>query len=367
MLVSNVAGDIAAVLGSDGLYHVVYELVFTNTVSGPINLEAVTVLDAANGNEVFRLDREAMIAGENLRLLDREPATDTVLPASGSRVLLLALTFPTHDDVPAALDHRIDLLGPNVFSNEELAYSYVAGSIDLSRRTPPVLSPPLEGEGWIAAEGCCSTASHHRNGVFPINNSLYAGQRFGIDFIRIDDEGRLFAGDAADPENWPAYGAPVLAASDGVVVSSLDGLPDQFPGVMPDQSTMSLAEIEGNHIVLDHGDGFFTFYGHLAPGSVDVAVGDQVKAGDQIARVGDSGGSQVPHLHFHVVDSQNPSAGNGFPFVFDHFDLDGDADFNELLGVIEGTATFPTRSELHPEPREDEMPMSYTIVDFPSQ
>ncbi|MCA9879378.1 MAG: M23 family metallopeptidase, partial [Thermomicrobiales bacterium] len=206
----------------------------------------------------------------------------------------------------------------------------------------------------------------YRNGVFPINGSLHAGQRFGIDFIRIDDAGRLFTGDPAGPANWPAYGAPVLAVADGVVTSTLDGLPDQFPGVMPDQSAMSLAEIEGNHVVLDHGNGFFTFYGHLAPGSVQVQVGDAVTAGQEIARVGDSGGSQVPHLHFHVVDTANPSAGNGFPFVFDHFDLAGEADFAHLLEVIEGTATYASRNDLHPEPRQNEMPMSYTIVDFPS-
>ncbi|MFN8664997.1 MAG: M23 family metallopeptidase [Thermomicrobiales bacterium] len=152
-----------------------------------------------------------------------------------------------------------------------------------------------------------------------------------------------------------------------MVISTLDGLPDQIPAVMPDQAAMSLAEIEGNHIVIDHGDGFFTFYGHLAPGSVQVAVGDTVKAGDQIARVGDSGGSQVPHLHFHLVDSANPSAGNGFPFTFDRFDLAGQADFTRLLDVIEGNATYATRDERHPEPRENEMPMSYTIVDFPER
>lgn len=130
---------------------------------------------------------------------------------------------------------------------------------------------------------------------------------------------------------------------------------------------MSLAEIEGNHIVIDHSDGFFTFYGHLAPGSVQVAVGDTVKAGDQIARVGDSGGSQVPHLHFHLVDSANPSAGNGFPLTFDRFDLARQADFTQLLDVIEGNATYASRDERHPEPRENEMPMPYTIVDFPER
>jgi hypothetical protein len=367
LVASLIAQDTAPVLGTDGQYWVVYELLLTNTITGDADITGVSVTDALSGREVFTLSADDMIAGENLRLLDREPAADTTLGRNESRVLLLAIPFATRDEVPLSLVHDLQITAPGVFGVEPEPHRYLAATLDLASRQAPVLSPPLAGAGWIAAEGCCSTASHHRNGVYPINGALHAGQRFGIDFIRIDDDGRLFTGDQTDPDNWPAYDAPVFAAADGVVVSTLDGLPDQVPAVMPDQSTMSLAEIEGNHVVIDHGDGFFTFYGHLAPGSVQVELGDTVTAGDQIARVGDSGGSQVPHLHFHVVDTANPSAGNGFPFTFDRFDLAGQADFTHLLEVIEGEATYASRADLTPEPRENEMPMSYTIVDFPER
>ncbi len=367
VVASLIAPDTAPVLGTDGQYWVVYEILLTNTISGPADITGITVTDALSGREVFSLSAADMIAGENLRLLDREPAADTTLGRNESRVLLLAAPFATRDDVPRSLVHDLQITAPTVFGVDPEPQRYLAATLDLAAREAPVLSPPLAGTGWIAAEGCCSTASHHRNGVYPINGALHAGQRFGVDFIRIDDAGNLFTGDQTDPANWPAYDAPVFAAADGTIVSTLDGLPDQIPAVMPDQSTMSLAEIEGNHIVIDHGDGFFTFYGHLAPGSVQVAVGDAVTAGEQIGRVGDSGGSQVPHLHFHVVDSANPSAGNGFPFTFDHFDLAGQADFTHLLDVIEGNAAYASRADLDPEPRENEMPMSYTIVDFPER
>lgn len=367
VVASLIAPDTAPVLGTDGQYWVVYELLLTNAISGEADLTGITVTDALSGREVFTLSAAEMIAGENLRLMDREPAADTHLGRNESRVLLMAIPFASRDGVPLSLVHDLQISAPGVFGVEPVPQHYLAATLDLASRQAPVLSPPLAGTGWIAAEGCCSTASHHRNGVYPINGALHAGQRFGIDFIRIDDEGRLFSGDQADPANWPAYDAPVFAAANGVVISTLDGLPDQIPAVMPDQSTMSLAEIEGNHVVIDHGDGFFSFYGHLAPGSVQVNVGDTVTAGEQIARVGDSGGSQVPHLHFHVVDTANPSAGNGFPFTFDRFDLAGQADFAHLLEVIDGNAAYASRADLTPEPREHEMPMSYTIVDFPER
>lgn len=367
VVASLIAPDTAPVLGTDGNSWVVYELVLTNTVSAPAELMGITVTDALSGREVYALTAADMLAGENLRLMDREPAPDTTIGRNESRVLLLAVPFAAPAEVPAALVHQLDVMAPGVFGVAPEAQQYLAGTLDLAARQAPVISPPLTGEGWIAAEGCCSPASHHRNGVFPVNGSLHAGQRFGIDFIRIDDAGRLFTGDSADPANWPAYDAPVLAAAGGVVVSTLDGLPNQLPTVMPDQALMSLAEIEGNHVVIDHGNGFFTFYGHLAPGSVQVQTGDEVAAGQPIARVGNSGGSQAPHLHFHVVDTANPSAGNGFPFTFDHFALAGEADSARLLEVLQGTAAYASRDQLHPEPRENEMPMSYAIVDFPEQ
>lgn len=61
MLVSLLGGDTAAVRGSDGLYYVVYELLLTNASSDPVSLEAVEVLDAADGTEVLRLEGEDMI------------------------------------------------------------------------------------------------------------------------------------------------------------------------------------------------------------------------------------------------------------------------------------------------------------------
>src|SRR3954451_12466103 len=55
LLVSLVSPHAAAVRGSDGQYHVVYELVLANTTSGSVDLQSLTVLDGATGDEVFGL------------------------------------------------------------------------------------------------------------------------------------------------------------------------------------------------------------------------------------------------------------------------------------------------------------------------
>jgi murein hydrolase activator len=54
----------------------------------------------------------------------------------------------------------------------------------------------------------------------------------------------------------------------------------------------------GNLLVLDHGDGYYTLYGHAAQILVD--EGDQVKGGDVVGRVGETGSVEGPRLHFEV-------------------------------------------------------------------
>lgn len=103
VLVSLVGGDTAAVRGSDGRYHVVYELSLTNAASAPTSLEAVEALD---GTEVLRIESEEMIEDEALRTLDRQPAEDASLSPNEARVLLLTASFESEDDVPDALERE---------------------------------------------------------------------------------------------------------------------------------------------------------------------------------------------------------------------------------------------------------------------
>ena len=114
-------------------------------------------------------------------------------------------------------------------------------------------------------------------------------------------------------------GRPVYAACGGVVEEVFDGLDDT------DDNT-DLAEIEarygeharidGNHVLLRHGGGELSLYAHLQKGSVAVTPGETVEAGQQIGRVGSSGSSWVPHLHFHVM--RDGIEGPGVPVVFEN-------------------------------------------------
>lgn len=93
-------------------------------------------------------------------------------------------------------------------------------------------------------------------------------------------------------------GVAVLAAAPGRVARLRDGVTDisiKAPGAP------SVANAEcGNGVVVDHGGGWETQYCHLAKGSIGVKVGDAVAAGAPLARVGLSGNTEFPHLHFTV-------------------------------------------------------------------
>lgn len=89
-------------------------------------------------------------------------------------------------------------------------------------------------------------------------------------------------------------GVPVFAAADGVVTQIQDGFFDRSTGENPAPGN------EVNLVRIDHGNGIETRYLHLRKYSLEVAVGDSVVQGQQIAMVGSSGSSTDAHLHFDV-------------------------------------------------------------------
>lgn len=98
----------------------------------------------------------------------------------------------------------------------------------------------------------------------------------------------------------------ILAAADGVVVDVEDGHYDRCHGDL-DGVSCDGEPMVSNKVVIEHQspDGpHRTLYFHMMKDSVSVAVGEQVQCGQLLGKVGSSGNSSAPHLHFELQGPQ---------------------------------------------------------------
>lgn len=79
-----------------------------------------------------------------------------------------------------------------------------------------------------------------------------------------------------------AYGSKVYAANNGVVI------------------TMSNDSVNGIHVVINHNNGYYTWYNHMSRFASNLRVGQIVEAGQLIGHIGMTGSATGPHLHFAV-------------------------------------------------------------------
>jgi len=306
------------------------------------------------------MDKEAI--GKRLSVGGRRGAEATSLALGQYGVLFVHVSLPTNQTVPKSLSHRLSaaLVQPD---QPARPFTVTAGEIKVAEQNPVVLGPPLVGEGYVAADGCCDSVRHVR-ALLPIDGRYALAQRFAIDWEQLDAENRVVRGDLKKIESYVIFGKDVIAVADGTVVAMRNDLPEQIPGALP--AGLPIDQADGNFVVLDIGQGAFALFAHMQPGSVTVAAGANVKRGDVLGKVGNTGNSQAPHLHFHLMDGPSPLAANGIPYVIDRFRLTargtgGTADFDKA----EATGSAMTLKTLADKPQlERLLPMDLSIVEF---
>lgn len=203
-----------------------------------------------------------------------------------------------------------------------------SGELAVVRRAPAAgYRFPLGGT-WVVAAGA-SLHSHHRWAV---------PEEFALDLLRVDERGRTHRGDGAVNADFHAWGAEVRAIADGKVARVVDRFEDgpilrraagesaeAYMGRIQ-QSQMALFAqgldaVGGNVVVVEHANGEFSHYAHLRRGSLRVAVGDAVRAGQVVGELGNSGNSTEPHLHFHVTDGAETLLTAGLPVAFEGIEI----------------------------------------------
>ncbi|MEM6762157.1 MAG: M23 family metallopeptidase [Pseudomonadota bacterium] len=182
-----------------------------------------------------------------------------------------------------------------------------APSAHLDYRTKARLRLPVEGAWYVYWGGRAIEDNYH---------AADEGQRFAIDLL-VRADGKSYAGDPSLLESYFCWGEPILAPAAGVVVSVVDGLPDQPIGSTDPQRPA------GNHVVMDFGDGEYGFFAHFRRGSVRVSAGEEVSAGAEIGLCGNSGNTSEPHLHFHLQTTPHLGSGEGLPAQFIDYEANG--------------------------------------------
>ncbi|MDD7967386.1 M23 family metallopeptidase [Actinomycetospora lemnae] len=345
---------------TDGRVHLAYELQVDNILSSPATLTAVEVV--GDGRSLLRLDGEALAAW--VKPFGGSPGTRDLQAGQGG-LIWLDVSLAATDPVPARLEHRLDVAfaqpSPPLVP-PTLSATVAPTTVD---RTPPMrISPPLAGSGWVDGDSCC-TLGAHRGAVSPIDGRLWAPERFAIDYVQADASGRMLVGPATDMASYPYHGADVLAVADGPVVGLVSDLPEQPPGANP--SGLTLQQYGGNHVVQDLGGGRYAFYAHLQPGNpMGLAIGQQLRRGQVIGKLGNSGNTSAPHLHFHVMDRTDPLAANGVPFAFDAFTLEARVTSDEaVVQASEQPVPFPM-DRAGAGPRTGVSPLSLDVMGYPA-
>ena len=149
------------VKGTDGKYHLVYELVLTNSSPGTATVQSIKTIDPKSGEVVDSLGH-AEVAARTLLLGDISGETAERIGSGRVAIVLLDATFEDLKDVPKALEHRVKTgfeipagFGSNLFPK---VTTDVGGQTGVLNKKPIVIGPPLRGKNWVVGNGCCDAS-----------------------------------------------------------------------------------------------------------------------------------------------------------------------------------------------------------------
>lgn len=113
--------------------------------------------------------------------------------------------------------------------------------------------------------------------------------------IGIIKDGKQYQNQGNNNEDYFIFGKEVVFPFDGKVTIAVDGEIDNQPDL---SLSSSLPENSGNYVIIQVAEKIFVSIVHFKEGTLKIKTGDQVKAGQSIGEVGNSGVSYLPHLHY---------------------------------------------------------------------
>lgn len=336
--------------------------------------ETIEVIDPATGKTIYT--PEAAVFRKTFQPAAIPPPTagermNGTLKLSIPRISLWFKVSP--DAVPDKLVHRLTL---NRTASGLPPLTITGGTVTVRKDLRPVvIGSPVKGPGWVVMETTLPT-THHFLMPVTVNNVTTVDQRYAQDWFFIDPvTGNAAQGNATLAKNFLGYGRELLAVANGTVVDVRDGVPDNE--IIYKLPPFAFETGTGNNVIIDIGNNRYACYCHIIPGSIRVRKGDKVKEGDVIGLLGNTGQSDVPHLHFEVVTGKPTIiGGEGYPFVFREYDQIADR-INET--EMETTGSLPrydgantwlyfgdfVRFHAQPVPQKNMLQENWEVVRFP--
>jgi murein DD-endopeptidase len=325
-----------------------YELYIGRVLSLGLTVATIQVLRDGPAGDVIKTYEGEELAKCLFNKVTPFSADDAIFTGRDYAVLLAWPSVDASGPIPATLYHRV------YFSNGAVA----SGGVAPVSTKATLISPPVTGNGWFANFGPSNFDTHHRRSITVMQMEgnaprISISQRFATDWMKLGPDGLLLKKPGTSNTDFYCYNADVLAVATGTVINVLDGIPEGPPLSHPVPITSQNAF--GNSVVIEFGDGRYGVYCHLIPGSVSVKANDKVTQGQVIGKLGNSGNTDCPHLHFHVCNAEEPLFSEGLPFSFASYELQG-----TYTNVEE-----PWTPSGPPERRTLEMPACNQVVNLP--
>lgn len=133
------------------------------------------------------------------------------------------------------------------------------------------------------------------------NGTYAAPELFAIDWAQMID-GSFWRGDGKQLSDYPDFGAPIYAVAKGTVISTVNDRPEVPPGgtSTANPTVRKPQDFGGNEVIEKLEDGLYAAYEHFQTGSITVHTGERLRAGQEIGKLGNTGNSDFPHLHFGI-------------------------------------------------------------------
>lgn len=164
---------------------------------------------------------------------------------------------------------------------------------------------PFKGKYFVEYGGLSKKTSHSWNII---------SQRYAYDF-EIRENNLPYYGDYQKLENYYCYLDDVICPCSGFVIDLQDDI--ENTKVYKDRPVVNDGvDVRGNYISIKHPYGEYSTICHLEAGSINIAVGDLVEAGQVLGNVGNSGNTQGPHIHFQVQNGPDFEYSEGIIVTF---------------------------------------------------